>query len=153
MIFVKPVFATCPVCVIAVGGGLWLADKLGVDDLIAAIWIGALVTATAIILADKMQLIKLPKPKISWSVIFYFLSLATLQFQGKLNNPNCKIWGVCRIWLGITIGTIVFWCGILIDKWLRTKNNNKGFFPFQKVVLPVATVLITSLVFYYLLTC
>lgn len=149
MIFAKPVFATCPVCVVAVGGGLWMAEKLGVDDLIAAIWIGALVTALAVALADKFKKIKLPQPEISWSVIFYLLTLATLQLQGTLNNPYCKIWGVCRIWLGMTIGTIVFWLGVLLDRFLRTKNNNKVFFPFQKVVFPVIIVLLTSLIFYF----
>lgn len=144
--FIKPIYATCPVCIVAVGGGLWIAEKLGVDELLAAIWIGALVTAAAIVLADKFRRIKLPKPEISWSVIFYFLTLATLKIQGKLNNPYCKIWGVCKIWLGITIGTIVFWLGVLLDRWLRTKNKNKVFFPFQKVVLPLLAVLLTSLI-------
>lgn len=148
MILVKQVFATCPVCIVAVGSGLWLAEKLGVDDLIAAIWIGALVTATAVALADKSRWLKLPKPKISWSIIFYFLTVATLELQGKLNNPYCKIWGVCRIWLGITVGTVVFWLGAIVDCWLRTKNDNKVFFPFQKVVIPVAIVLLTSFIFY-----
>jgi len=148
MILVKPVLATCPVCIVAVGSGLWLAEKLGVDDLIAAIWIGALVTATAVALADKFRWLKLPKPKISWSIIFYLLTVATLELQGKLNNPYCKIWGVCRIWLGITVGTVIFWLGVVIDRWLRTKNNGKVFFPFQKVIIPVAIVLLTSFIFY-----
>ena len=152
MVFVKTVFATCPVCVVAVGGGLWIAERLGVDDLIASIWIGALVTALAIALAGKFKKIKLPRPEISWSLISYLLTLGTLQLQGILNDPACKIWGVCRIWLGITIGTVVFWLGVLLDKWLRTKNNNKVFFPFQKVVLPMVFVLFASLVF-YLLVC
>lgn len=152
MIFVKPVLAICPVCVVTVGSGLWIAEKLGVDDLIVAIWIGALVTATAVVLADKFRWLRLPKPEISWSVIFYFLTLGTLQIQGKLNNPYCKVWGVCKIWLGITIGTTVFWLGVLADRLLRTKNNNKVLFPFQKVVLPVVSVLLTSLIF-YLLVC
>lgn len=150
--FVKPVFATCPICVLAVGGGLWLAEKLGIDDLIVSIWIGALVTAFAIALADKFKKIKLPQPEISWSVIFYFLTLATLQLQGKLNNPYCKIWGVCKILLGVTLGTVFLGAGTLLDKWLRTKNKGKAFFPFQKAVLPVVVVLLTSLIF-YLMVC
>ena len=151
MVFVKTVFATCPVCVVAVGGGLWIAEKLGIDELVVSIWIGALVTAFAIALADKFKKIKLPQPEISWSVIFYLFSLATLQIQGTLDNPYCKIWGVCRIWLGITIGTIIFWLGVLLDQFLRTKNENRVFFPFQKVVLPVVFVLFASLVFYLLI--
>lgn len=151
MIFVKTAFATCPVCVVAVGGGLWIAERLGIDDLIASIWIGALITASAIALAGKFKKIKLPRPEISWSIISYLLALGTLQVQGTLNSPYCKIWGVCKILLGITIGTVVFWLGVLLDKWLRTKNNNKVFFPFQKVVLPMVFVLLASLVFYLLI--
>lgn len=151
MIFVKSVYATCPVCIVAVGGGLWIADKLGVDELIASIWIGALVTAMAIALADKWRRFKLPKPKISWTIIFYLLTLLTLQINGNLNNPYCKIWGVCKIWLGVTIGTIVFWLGVLLDKWLRSQNNNRVFFPFQKVAMPVLTTLVASVVFYLLI--
>lgn len=148
---IRPVFATCPVCVVAVGGGLWIAERLGVDDLIAAIWIGALVTAFALALAGKFKKIKLPHPQVSWTVVFYLLTLATLQIAGKLNNPYCKIWGVCKIWLGLTIGTVFFWLGVLLDKFLRSKNSGRVFFPFQKVVLPVLTTLLISLVFYFLI--
>lgn len=150
MIFVRSVFATCPVCVVAVGGGLWLAGTLGIDDLIVSIWIGALVTALATVLAGKFKKIKLPQAEVSWSVIFYFLTLATLQLQGKLNNPYCRIFGVCKIWLGITVGTLVFLLGVFLDRFLRTKNEGKVFFPFQKVVLPVVAVLLVSLIFYFL---
>jgi len=147
----KPAYATCPVCIITVGGGLWIADKLGVDDLIASIWIGALVTALATTWADKGKLIKLPKAKISWTIIFYALTILTLEISGKLDSPYCKIWGVCKIWLGVTIGTIAFWLGIWLDRWLRTKNKDKVFFPFQKVVAPVLTTVMASLIFYLLI--
>lgn len=152
MILVKSVFAVCPVCVVAVGGGLWLAERLGIDDLIVSIWMGALVAALAIVLAGKFKRIKLPQPEVSWSVISYFLTLATLQIQGKLNNPYCKIWGVCKIWLGLSVGMSVFWLGVLLDRYLRTKNDNKVLFPFQKVVFPLLTTLLATLVF-YLLVC
>jgi len=149
MIFVKPVQATCPVCVVAVGGGLWLAEKLGIDDLVVSIWIGALITASAVALGPKFKLIKLPKPALSWTIIFYLLSVLTLQIQGKLNSPYCQIWGVCKIWLGITIGTVVLWLGNLLDQFLRTKSETgKAFFPFQKVIIPFVLVLLASLAFY-----
>ena len=152
MIFVSSAFAQCPVCIVTVGGGLWLAKTLGVDDLIASIWIGSLTTASAIALADRWKLIKLPKPKISWTVIFYLLTLLYLQISGFFNNPYCKIWGVCKIWLGVTIGTVFLWLGVLLDNFLRSKNNGKVFFPYQKVVAPVMMTLLASLLF-YLLTC
>lgn len=147
----KPAFATCPVCVVTVGSGLWIAEKLGVDDLIASLWIGALTAALAIVFADNFKKIKLPYPRVSWSVFSYIFLLLFLQSQGKLNNPCSQIWGVCKILLGTTLGMIVFWLGVLIDQKLREKNNQKVFFPFQKVVVPVSTVLLTSFIFYLLI--
>jgi len=152
MILVKPVLATCPVCVVAVGSGLWLAGKLGVDDLIAAIWIGALTTAIAVALGGKLRRIKLPKPEVSWTIVFYLLTLAVLKIQGKLGHPYCQIWGIDKIFLGLTIGTIVFWAGVITDCWLRTTNNGRAHFPFQKVILPLTAVLLISLIF-HLIVC
>ena len=149
MMLVRQAYATCPVCVVAVGGGLWIAEKLGVDDLIASIWIGALITAFAVTFADKSKW-KLPKAKLSWTVIFYVLTVLSLQISGKLNNPSCQIWGVCKIWLGITVGTIVFWLGMEVDRWLRNKNKGRAFFPFQKVICPLLTTIAVSLIFYFL---
>ncbi len=139
--FVKPVFATCPVCVVAVGGGLAIAERLGVDTLIAAVWIGALITSVATAFKNKLR----------GTIIFYLLTLGFLKLQGKLNNPYCKIWGVCKIWLGITVGTVVFWLGVLFDRWLRTKNDGKVFFPFQKVACPLIAVLLFTLIFNFLI--
>jgi len=152
MFLVKPAYAICPVCIVAVGGGLVIAEKLGVDDLIAALWIGALMTAFAFWAAEKFKRIKLPKPEISWPILFYLMTLGVLKIQGKINNPYCKIWGICKIWLGLTVGTIVFWLGVLMDKFLRRRNNGKAFFPFQKVIIPLAAVILMSWGF-YLITC
>lgn len=148
---VRQVYATCPVCVVAVGGGLLIAEKLGVDTLIAAIWIGAFVTAIAFAFAGKFKLIKLPKPEISWTIIFYFLTLLTLQIQGKLNSPYCKIWGVCKIWLGTAIGTVAILLGAAVDFLLRRKNNGKVFFPFQKVIIPLTAVVLASFGFWLII--
>jgi len=151
MIFMRPVYATCPVCVITAGGGLWLAQKLGVDDLIASLWIGSLTTAFALAFADKFRLLRLPRPRVSWTVISYLLTILFLELTGHLNNPNCKIWGICKIWLGVTVGTAVFWLGVLLDEFLRTKNEGRVFFPFQKVFIPVLATLLSSLGFYLLI--
>ena len=39
------VYAQCPVCIVTVGGGLLIAKKLGIDDLLTALWISGLNTA------------------------------------------------------------------------------------------------------------
>ncbi|RLC35261.1 hypothetical protein DRH14_01350 [Candidatus Shapirobacteria bacterium] len=151
MIFVKPVYATCPVCVVAIGSGLVIAEKLGVDDLVASIWIGALLTAFAIAFGYKIKKIKFKNPEFSWSIIFYVLNVASFGLMGKLNQPMCKLWGIDKIFLGISLGTTVVWLGKYIDKLLRKINNNKVFVPFQKVLSPLLLTLILSLIFNYLI--
>ncbi len=148
MLFVKPVFAVCPVCVVAVGSGLALAEALGVDDLLAALWIGALVTSSSFWIADKFKLVKLPYPEISWSCIFYLLTIGALYIDNQLGNPYCRIWGVDKIWLGVTLGTIFFWVGVVADRLIRKTNNGKVYFPFQKVVLPLFLIALPSLILY-----
>jgi hypothetical protein len=148
MLFIKPVFAVCPVCVVAVGSGLAIAEAFGVDDLLAAIWIGALITSSAFWMADKFKLIKLPRPEISWSFIFYLLTIGTLYIDNKLGNPYCRIWGLDKIWLGVTLGALFFWIGVIIDRIARKTNNDKVYFPFQKVILPILAIVIPSLILY-----
>lgn len=56
MIFVKPVLAQCPICVITVGGGMLIAKKFGVDDLYMSLWLSALNTALALWMATKFKI-------------------------------------------------------------------------------------------------
>jgi hypothetical protein len=149
MIFVQPAYAVCPVCVLAAGSALGIAEVLGVDDLIAALFIGAVITSAAFWMADKFKLVKLPQAEISWSVIFYLMTVGGLYTQGKIGRPSCQLWGIDKVFLGLTLGTILFIAGVIADRLLRTKNNSKGYFPFQKVVIPLALVVVTALFFQF----
>ena len=42
---IKEAYASCPVCIVTVGGGLFIAEKLGIDSLLISIWISALNSA------------------------------------------------------------------------------------------------------------
>jgi len=44
----KSAFAVCPVCTVAVGAGLGLAEYFGIDDSISGLWIGALIVSMSI---------------------------------------------------------------------------------------------------------
>jgi len=63
----KPVYASCPVCVITVGGGLLIAKKLGIDDLLVSIWLSGLNSAMAFWIFKKHPYL--------WSLIFYGLTI------------------------------------------------------------------------------
>ena len=151
MLFVKPVLAVCPVCFIAAGSALGLAELLGVDDLIASLWIGAVITSAAFWMGDKFKLVKLPRPTLIWPLIFYLLTIGGLYSQGKIGLANCRIFGVDKVLLGITLGTALFGVGVLLDRWLRTQNKGKVFVPFQKVILPLLLVGLANL--FFSLTC
>ena len=153
MIFIKPVYATCPVCVVTVGGGLWLAERLGVDDLIAAVWIGALITTLALAFASYKKQRSFFRSPLVLTVLFYLATLFTLMLSGKIDNsPFCQIWGINKIILGLTGGTLALWAGAGLDKFLRRYHREgKAFFPFQKVVLPFLTTFLLSLISYYFL--
>ncbi len=149
----KPVYATCPVCVVTVGSGLWLAERLGVDDLVASIWIGALVTALALAFASYEKRKSFLRSPLILTVLFYLASLFTLMLTGKIDNsPFCQIWGINKIVLGLTGGTLALWAGAGLDKFLRHyQREGKAFFPFQKVILPFLTTFLLSLISYYFL--
>jgi len=70
----------CPACVITIGGGLLIAKKLGVNDL-------------------------------------------------------------------VLIGLLTVFLSLITDKILRKINHGKVFFPYQKVVIPLAYLLVVILIF------
>ncbi|MCS6788984.1 MAG: hypothetical protein NZ484_00190 [Patescibacteria group bacterium] len=149
---IKKTLAVCPLCVIAVAGGLELSRLLKIDDLITGLWVGGLIVAliywTIDFLIKKNINFKFRNLLIIliWyafvGVGIYFAKinseiLLNLQFLNKLN-------------LGIILGSLAFWFGAETHQFLKQKNN-KSYFPFQKVVMPIIPILILSIIFYILL--
>jgi hypothetical protein len=60
------------------------------------------------------------------------------------------LWGIDKIILGMIIGTIGFAFGMEINNWLLKTNNEKVYFPFQKVVIPLAVLILLSLIFFFI---
>jgi hypothetical protein len=142
----RPVYANCPVCVITVGGGLLMARKLGIDDLLVSIWLSGLNTAVAFWFVSTIKNKTLNRPFI-WSILFYFLTLAYLSYTNQLGHLRNTFLGVDKIVLGLTIGLITFFVSIFVDKLIRYKNNKKVLFPYQKVIIPFAFLTAATLVF------
>lgn len=145
--------AVCPVCVVVVGAGLGLSEWLGIDDAISSIWIGALLIATVLWTLTEMK-------KKNWSfaydkvVIFlayYLLVFVPLFYSGIIGHPLNKIFGIDKIIFGSAVGTIMFLLSHWLYQYLKQKNNGKPFFSYQKVVMPVAILLLTSVAMYLLL--
>jgi hypothetical protein len=146
MPFAHPIYAQCPLCIVTVGGGMFLAEKLGVDDLLVGIWISALNTAIAFYLASKFKVKLLNNP---WLLSLLFLAFTLVYFQatGQIGHLSNKLLGIDKIIFGQTLGLIAMFIGNFIYGLTKYKNGNIALFPYAKVVFPVGTVLLITLIF------
>ena len=146
MFLVKTVYAQCPVCIVTVGGGMFIAQQLGVDDFLVSLWISALNTAISFWLAPKIKNRILGNP-----IIFSFLMLGFTLFyfyySHEIGVPSNKILGLDKIVFGQSLGLLIMFLGIFIDRYSRKLNGGKILFPYQKVVFPVGFLLIFTLLF------
>ncbi len=149
-VFAPPVYANCPVCIVTVGGGLLIAKKLGIDDLLVSIWLSGLNTAIAIWFATKIKIKILNNPLVM-SLAFYALTIVYLLFSKQIGHPKNTYLGVDKVSLGMTMGLAVFLLSVFVDKLIRYKNNKKVLFPYQKVIVPVVLLTLTTLIFGLLL--
>jgi hypothetical protein len=144
--------AVCPVCTIAIGAGVGLCRWLGIDDTVSGTWIGGLILSMSFWLLnwlDKKQ-IQFKFRKLYVVVLFYAITVIPLYFMGIIGHPYNKLWGIDKLVIGIIAGSIAFIASLFLEKLLRSKNNGKVFFPFQKVVLPVLFLTIVSVVFSFI---
>jgi hypothetical protein len=151
-----PALAICPVCIVAVGAGLGLSRYLGIDDTVTGLWIGGLTVSMICWTIDWARpKIKNPATQPYWNILIivaYYVMIAwPLHSQEFIGHPLNRIWGIDKLVLSITIGSLTLYG--LNQLYLSIKKNNNGHaqFPFEKVVLPVGGLLILSL-FFYLLT-
>ena len=151
ILFVPTTLAQCPVCVVTVGGGMLIAQKLGVDDVLAGIWISALNTAISFWMANGMKS-KALRPKFlhnPWlfSLIMFLFTLAYFQFTDQIGVATNKLLGMDKIILGQTVGLLAMFVGNFIYGFTKYRNDNKALFPYSKVVFPFGTVLLITLFF------
>jgi len=152
--FTKKVFAVCPVCTVTVAAGLGISRFLGIDDIIPGLWIGAILISMIIwtlSILDKKD-IKYKYRDIIIYILYFGLLFVVLYFGKIIGNSvnvicNC---GIDRLVLGIALGALSFYTMAEWYFYLKEKNNGHAYFPFQKVVMPVAPILILSIIFYLL---
>lgn len=144
--------AICPVCTLAVGAGVGLSRYLGIDDTITGLWVGGLVVSMIMWTINWLNKknIHFKGRKIITTLSYYLLIVVPLYWTGILGHPLNTLWGVDKLLLGIIIGSLGFLGAGLGYYRLKAKNDGHAYFPFQKVAMPVGTLLILSLIFYFL---
>jgi len=140
----------CPICTVAVAGGVGLCRYLEIDDLISGTWIGALLFSLFLWTIDWLNKKKIKflfrKPLVF--VFWYGLTIFPLMKIGIIGHPQNKFLGFDKLIFGIFSGTIVFLFSILFENYLRKKNQSKAYFKFQKVLIPILFLTILSLIFW-----
>ncbi len=151
-------YAVCPVCTVAVVGGLGLSRFLGIDDSISGVWVGGLILSMSFWMVDwvtkKGYLKKLIKDVESrMLVLVSFASLYAVTFipmfaTNFIGHPVNKILGIDKLVFGSIIGTAAFILGVYLDAKER-KIKGKQLFQFQRVVFPVVALIIASIILYF----
>lgn len=143
--------AVCPVCSVAVGAGVGLSRWLGVDDTISGLWIGALIVSMIIWTINwfnKRSIIF--KFRNFLITLFYYSIIIIPLYYSKIIffNINPFFLFFDKLTFGIILGSFIFMA--ISDLYLYLKKMNKGhaIFPFQKVVMPVGALILSSLILY-----
>lgn len=144
--------AMCPVCTVAVGAGLGLSRYLGIDDTITGAWIGGLIVSSIMWLINwlKTKNIKGWIPMILSTVLMYGTLFLTLYLMDVVGHPLNQIYGIDKIVFGIVLGSITFFLFAKFHLYLKSKNNDKVLFPFQKVVITVGSLVLLTFALYLL---
>lgn len=146
-IFPTQVRAVCPVCTVAVAGGIGISRYLGIDDTVTGLWIGAFIISSALWFSSwlRKKHIHIKYQDIISILFFYLLVIVPLKLTGFLGHLTNTIFGIDKIIFGSFLGSLLFLSSVLLDKYLRSKNNGKVYVYYQKVILPVLILSISSL--------
>lgn len=142
--FIPTINAQCPVCIVTVGGGLLIAKKLGVDDLLTALWISGLNVAISFWFVTFIKKPKLLKNPFLWTAIMFVSTYIYLATTKQMYYKNNTFMHVDKVLVGLIIGTFIWLLGIGIDRLIRKYNNGKVLFYYQKVIVPLFLLLATS---------
>ncbi len=155
LLAILPVFvaatakAFCPICTAVVISGVGLSRWLKIDDTITGLWIGGLLVSTSgwtINWCNKKKL-NFWGRDILIPIAYYMIAVIPLYMYEIVGHPFNKFWGVDKLILGIVTGSIFFYAAHLQYQNYKAQHG-KALFPFQRIVIPVGTLAILSLVFY-----
>ena len=141
----------CPVCTVVIAGGLGISRMLGVDDMVIGVWVGAGLLALAqwTVYYFEKKNIKNILIKVLCYIGWY--SLIIPLYLG--NNPsivfNLKtMFGIDSFIFSVIIGSLVLFCSVKLYYYMKEKNGGKPHFPYEKVVLPIISLFLSSFIFF-----
>ena len=137
LISATKVLAVCPVCTVAVGVGVGLTRKYGIDDTVSGIWVGALLVSTSMWTINWLNSKKWGFKGMNYIIpaLFYAITLIPMYqknviSQKILGDHYQSFWGVDKLLLGIIFGSFVFLLSVSIYEYFKKKNKKAHFMFF-----------------------
>lgn len=151
----KKTEAVCAMCTVATCAGIGLSRWIGIDDLITGLWIGGFLASIVVIIAnylDKKEIIFKSRDQL---IVFgsYSMVIGGLYGTKLIGSPTNTFCCIDKLLLGIAIGSIVLILSNASYNITKKRNNNKVYFPYQRVVIPISVLLIASIIFSFILKC
>jgi len=147
----------CAVCTVAIGGGLWIAQKLGVDNCVVGIWAGAMLAVLGYWLirwADKKNWGRESLLRNGFLMALSISSVGFIYVSHLTYDPNV-IWFlyIDSFLFSTLVGAAALIAGVHAYAWMKAHNGGHAHFPFEKVVVPFVFVLGVCLLLYYFPVC
>jgi hypothetical protein len=151
-LYTSQAFAVCPLCTIIVGAGLGLDRYFGVDDTISGVWIGGLLVSLIIWTIDWMNQknYRFYGRKILITLLYFGFVFIPLYLQGIIGSPLNKLWGMDKLIVGTILGSIFFLVGAILYEFIKKKNKGHAQFPFQKILMPIAPLILLTIIFFFM---
>lgn len=150
LVYKHQVQAVCPLCAVAVGAGVGFSKWLGIDDTITGVWIGAFMMSLVLWTINFLTKhnIKFLFRKLLITALYYAPLVWYLHHKTLIGHPENTLWGIDKLLLGIIVGSILFVINMCLYQAFKERNNGHAWFPFQKIVMAVIALLVTSGIFY-----
>ncbi|MEK7218045.1 MAG: hypothetical protein AAB728_01125 [Patescibacteria group bacterium] len=146
--------AQCPVCALGAVAGVGFARWLGVDDTISGLWVGGMMVALTAWTINWLNAksIRFKGRIILTTLIYYgvFLYIPLYLWTDLLTHPLNVLWGANRFLLGTVVGSVAFLAANIWYGSIKRKNGGHAWFPLQKVVWPVGSILLLSVLFFFI---
>ena len=155
-VFVKPVYAHCPLCVAGAGAGLSLSRIIGIDDSITGVWMAAFLGVMSFWINN--TIIKKSKSKKVYfslqKLVIYVAIFATTIFSfyrfGLINEHNGLIYNLPKLTFGMLTGGVLLYLVDMANLAIK-KKNEKVLFPYQSLVFTLGSMVILSIGIYILI--
>jgi len=138
-----------PICAIGIAGGLGLSKLLGIDDITLGFWIGALILSFSV--QFNQFLIKKGKASpFSFWIVFLITWLSSfLPVWNKLGwGEKTCFCGLPRVITGSFLGMFILFFSDWLDNIILKKfHQDKVYFPYQRVIIPLIALIIISAIF------